>query len=184
MQPRVVVHESAEQDKWLALRAQTSHKKSFKYKEKMWGWLTGGTPAAVSIPAINSEPLTCAALLQFATSTLNDDADWATFITMTREYNLDTMCYSDVVQRFKLYQQHLNQQPLEQDADIVSVPVSTPLPPPDPCSPRALAEFMYLMTPDRWTRFQQFAATTDINALSFHALLTQFFEFEQRHEVQ
>lgn len=132
----------------------------------MWGWFSERKPAVEEIPAppLSDDVITCHDL---TISELVDLAahmpweDWTTFIVLTRNHNIDYMTKESVTALFEQYRQ-----------------CRTNEIPPEPCSPRQLAEFLYLLPPPRWFLFQQFAASTNINSMSFTNLMVAFFMFE------
>lgn len=110
--------------------------------------------------------LTCTDVIELA-STLSWE-EWAVFLTMARNHNMDAMTRTRVESLFSEYKHGES---------------STPV---DVCTPRQLTEFLYLLTPERWQVFQQFIATVDVNTLSFTDLLIQYqtFEFETTKKTQ
>lgn len=134
----------------------------------MWTWFSERKPAAEAaadkhedneIEVEVERDLTCSELVETAASMPWED--WATFILMSRNHNIDFMTKESVQALFAQYKQCAVK-------DIA----------PEPCSPRQLAEFLYLLTPPRWILFQQFTASTNINAMSFTNMLVAFFMFE------
>lgn len=109
--------------------------------------------------------MTCTDLVQLAATTPWEE--WATFILMTRNHNIDYMTNEDVILLFEQYKQC-------RAKDVAA----------EPCSPRQLAEFIYLLPPPRWLLFQQFAATVNINSMSFTNLIVAFLMFENMHTTK
>jgi hypothetical protein len=126
----------------------------------MWlsTWFATPAPSA-DVPSQSSSRFSCSDLLAMASELAWDE--WATFLTMARNHNIDTMTTKSVRSLFAEYRTQ---------SDIVPVC--------DACSPRQLAEFLYLLSPERWLMFKDFASTVDVNALTFGDLLVQFHTFE------
>ncbi len=129
----------------------------------MWYWFSKrNEEEVVEIQSEADEtPLTCSELVDFAATTAWDD--WAVFLTMARNHKIDEMQQASVIELFDQYK-----------AGNCSTPTAT-------CTPRQLAEFIYLLTPERWETFKQFTTTLDINSLTFTDLLLKFHTFEYEH---
>lgn len=128
----------------------------------MWYWFTRKGEVEEVKSESGDTPLTCSALIDFA-STLTAN-DWAPFLTMTRDHDINTLKQDEVKDLFARY---------KEDGGVSSDP--------DVCTPRQLAEFIYLLTPERWDTFLAFSRTVDINSLSFSNLLFNFLNFECEH---
>jgi hypothetical protein len=126
----------------------------------MWLWPVWTKEPEPSVPA---PPLTCADVVQLANGL--DWGQWVIFLEMARTHDIDQMSRAEVEQLFNLYRQ---QQVSGHDA----------IPAGDPCTPRQLVEFIYMLSPPRWALFQEFLPTVDLKGITFHDILTKFCEYE------
>lgn len=120
-------------------------------------------PDVAPAPVSDSAKFSCTDLMEVACELAWDD--WATFLIMARNHNIDTMSRKSVRALFADYK--------NTQTDVVPVT--------DACSPRQLTEFLYLLAPDRWATFKEFSKTVDLNAISFGDLLLQFHLYESGH---
>lgn len=141
-------------------------------KQVMWSWL--GVSRAAQAPTTQTveeqstddiaitHDLTCAELVDVVKSM--STVEYAQFLTLARNHNIDYMGKHDVEELFQRY---------KAAAPVLPADVA-----PEPCSPRQLAEFLYLLTPPRWELFKSFSSFYNINSMSFTNLITAFFTFE------
>jgi hypothetical protein len=142
-------------------------------KAHMWSWFGVNRAAAEATAQPTTEEtddiviahdLTCAELVDTVKSM--SSAEFAHFLVLARNHNIDYMSKHDVEELFARYTEAASRQTLP--AGVA----------PEPCSPRQLAEFLYLLTPPRWELFKTFASFYNINTLPFTTLITTFLNFE------